>query len=370
MPGYQIPWRVTNNRTGLDIEFLSGSINSGRSTYMDVYNGGGFTFTINNNLNEAGSIQMGDSIRVRATGSGFDVGYWVDEIQCQDYPGDTGLSTATIVCSDAIVRLGRRLVTNLALPSAFSGQQALFFNDVTQSPGITVAGDGQSLVSATTYTGAPMQRLNQLINTERGVIRCRGYELFYVPRANINQNFFVTFNGFSRFKSASVIGYEQFSRTGLGLNFMNQVAVTPTGGGEQLATNTASVTAYGSNYYSLQSEDSTNTQALGLAQWLSNAQSDPTVERYEVEFSDRAQNQTPVERLLTTFMTSYLYQLDYLIPNDVVVLNTRTVMEGYSINITASETRVRVSMSPFSYYDLFTLDSTIQGILNYSRLGW
>lgn len=370
MPGYQIPWRVTNNRTGLDIEFLSGSITSGRSTYMDVYNGGGFTFTINNNLNKAGSIQMGDSIRVRATGSGFDVGYWVDEIQCQDYAGDTGLSIATIVCSDAVVRLGRRLVTNLALPLAYSGQQALVFNDFTQSPGIAIADNGESLVSATNYTGAPMQRLNQLINTERGVIRCRGYELFYVPRRNINQNSFVTFGGFSRFKSATTIGYEQFSRTGLGLNFMNSVAVTPTGGGEQIATNTASVTAYGSNYYSLQSEDSTNTQALGLAQWLSNAQSDPTVERYEIECSDRAQNQTPVERLLTSFMTSYIYALEYLIPNEIVVSNTRAVMEGYQMNITPSETRIRVSLSPFSYYDYFILDSATQGVLDYSRLGW
>ena len=369
MPGYQIPWVITNNRTSSNIEFLSASVNYGRATYMDVYNGGGLTFTINNNANEAASIQMGDSIRVRGTGSSYDVGFWVDEIQCQDYPGDTGLATATIVCSDSMVRLGRRLLTK-SLSLAYSGDQALEMNDVLQSPGITVAGPGDSLVSAINYSGAPMQRLNQLINTERGVIRCRGYEVFYVPREQINQNSLFSAVSLGATKSGTQIGYEQFSRTGLGMNFMNTVAVTPTGGAEQVATNTASVTAYGSAYYSLQSEDSTNLQALGLAQWLSNSQADPTAERFDVEFTDRSQSQTPIIRLLATFMSSYIYDLSYRLPGAASLTNTKAIMEGFTMNITPSETRFQISLSPFTYYQLFTLDSATLGILDTSRLGW
>jgi hypothetical protein len=369
MPGYQIPWVLTNQRTSLNLPFLSASINYGRATYMDVYNGGGLTFTINNNNNEAASIQMGDSIRVQATGSSYDVGYWVDEIQCQDYPGDTGLATATIVCSDGMVRLGRRLL-NKALTLSYSGEQAVQMSDVTQSPGITAAGLGKSLVSAINYSGAPMQRLNQLINTERGVIRCRGYEVYYIPREQINQNSLFSTISIGPTKSGTQIGYEQFSRTGLGLNFMNTVTVTPTGGGEQIATNTASVTAYGSAFYSLQSEDSTNSQALGLAEWLSNSQSDPSAERFEVEFTDRSQSQTPIIRMLATFMSSYIYDLSYRIPNAASLTNTKAVMEGYSINITPSESQIRVALSPFTYYQFFTLDSATLGVLDTSRLGW
>jgi hypothetical protein len=370
MPGYQIPWVITNNRTGLSVPFLSASINYGRATYMDVYNGGGLTFTINNNANEAALIQMGDSIRFYSTAGGYDQGFWVDEIQCQDYPGDTGMAIATIVCSDSMVRLGRRLVTNLALPLAYSGEQAVVFNDVTQAPGITKLGDGKSLVSATTYTGAPMQRLNQLINTERGVIRCRGYELLYIPREQINQPAPIGAVSFGPTTSSSQIGYEQFARTGLGMNFMNTVAVTPTGGAEQIATNTASVTAYGSSYYSLQSEDSTNAQALGLAQWLSNSQADPTAERFDVEFTDRSQSLAPIRNVLATIMTSYVYSMSYRLPSAASLTNTKVIMEGYTLNITPSETRFQISLSPFTYYQFFRLDSDLLGVLDTSRLSW
>jgi hypothetical protein len=369
MAGYQIPWVFTNTRTGLPIPFLSAAINYGRATYMDVYNGGGLTFTINNNNNQAGSIQMGDAITVTATGSGYSCGFWVDEIQCQDHPGDTGLATATIVCSDGMVRLGRRLLTR-ALTVAYSGEQALQMSDVTQSPGITAAGPGKSLVSAINYNGAPMQRLNQLINTERGVIRCRSYEVYYVPREQINQNSLLSAISIGPTKSDTQIGYEQFFRTGLGLNFMNTVTVTPAGGSDQTATNTASVAAYGSAFYSLQSEDSTNAQAVQLAEWLSYSQADPTAERFEVDFTDRAQSQTPIIRMLATFMFSYIYDLSYRIPNAASLTNTKAVMEGYSINITPSETQIRVALSPFTYYQFFTLDSATLGILDTSRLGW
>lgn len=371
MAGYQIPWVFTNARTNQTIPFLSASINFGRSTYMDVYNGGGLIFTINNNANEAGSIQMGDSIQVTAIGGAYVVGFWVDEIQCQDYQGDTGLSTATIVCSDGMVRLGRRFINAQALTAAFSGEQAVQMSDVTQSPGITRLGTGQSLVSAITYTGAPMQRLNQLVNTERGVMRCRGYEVLFVARDQMNA-YGASLPGvsFGRSISATRIGYQQFSRTGLGLNFMNTVAVTPTGGAEQVATNPSSITSYGSAYYSLQSEDSTNTQALGLAQWLTAAQSDPSVERYEVEFSDRSQNENLMTRLLPTLMQPYIYDLTYRVPAAGSDTTTKGVMEGYTIDITSSESRFRVSLSPVTYYQFFTLDSSTLGILDTSRLGW
>ena len=371
MAGYQIPWVFTNTRTGLTIPFLTASINFGRATYMDVYNGGGLIFTIKNNANEAGSIQMGDSIRVTAISGAYDVGFWVDEIQCQDYPGGTGFSTATIVCSDGMVRLGRRLLNNQALTLAYSGEQAVQMSDVAQSPGITRLGTGQSLVSATTYTGAPMQRLNQLVNTERGVMRCRGYEVLFVARDQLNYyGASLPSISFGRTAGATQIGYQQFSRIGLGLNFMNTVAVTPTGGAEQLSTNTASVTAYGSAYYSLQTEDSTNAQGLGLANWLSNSQADPSAERYEIQFSDRSQTENLMTRLLPTLIQPYIYDLSYRIPGAGSNTNTKAVMEGFTIDISQSDSTFSISLSPATYYQFFTLDSATLGILDTSRLGW
>ena len=368
MAGYQIPWVFYNTRTSATIPFLTASINFGRATYMDVYNGGSLIFTIENNANEAGSIQMGDSIQVTAISGAYDVGFWVDEIQCQDYPGGTGFSTATIVCSDGMVRLGRRLLNNQALTLAYSGEQAVQMSDPFESPGITRSGTGESLVSATTYTGAPMQRLNQLVNTERGVMRCRGYEVLFVGRRNLTAPAYSV--SFGRTAGATRIGYQQFARTGLGLNFMNTVAVTPTGGAEQLATNTASVTAYGSAYYSLQTEDSTNAQAFGLADWLSNSQADPSAERYEIQFSDRSQTENLMTRLLSTLIQPVIYDMSYRIPGAGSDTTTQAVMEGFTIDISQSESTFSISLSPATYYQFFTLDSATLGILDTSRLGW
>jgi hypothetical protein len=270
-----------------------------------------------------------------------------------------------------MVRLGRRFINAQVLTSAYSGEQAVQMSDVSQSPGITRLGTGQSLVSAITYTGAPMQRLNQLMNTERGVMRCRGYEVLFVARDQINAYAAsLPAVSFGRSIGSTRIGYQQFSRTGLGLNFMNTVAVTPTGGAEQVATNSSSITSYGSAYYSLQSEDSTNAQGLSLAQWIVAVQSDPTVQRFEVEFSDRSQNQNLMTRLLATLIQPYTYDIAYRVPGAASDTNTKAVMEGYTIEITSSESLFRVSLSPAEYYQFFTLDSATQGILNTNRLGW
>jgi hypothetical protein len=46
------------------------------------------------------------------------------------------------------------------------------------------------------------------------------------------------------------------------------------------------------------------------------------------------------------------------------------VMEGYQINVTPEQTTFDLSFSPLTYYQFFTLDSSVLGKLNFSRLGW
>jgi hypothetical protein len=45
-------------------------------------------------------------------------------------------------------------------------------------------------------------------------------------------------------------------------------------------------------------------------------------------------------------------------------------MEGAAINVTPEQTEFSMTFSPLQYYQFFTLNSTILGILNTSRLGW
>lgn len=367
--GTQVNWVFRNLRTNavFSSSVLSATVNFGRQTYMDVYNGGGLTITIKNQSNEASAFQMNDKIRL-FDGSSFNVVYYVDEVQFTDYQGNTGLSTATIICSDGIARLGRYLV-NKSLTQTTTTAQAVELNGTGISPTIVAVSAGSSIASATVYSGAPMQRINQLVSTERGRLALFSDSLYFWGRGSINTAGIGSI-GLNRNAAANAIAYQDFSRTALGMNFMNNVTVTPTGGAEQVAENSASVTAYGSNYYSVSSEDYTNAQALGLAEWIANSQSDPTALRFEVGFTDRANDYNNVRSVLGTMVYSGIFFLTYRVPGAGSDTNQLVITEGFTMNITPSETSVRISFSPLTLYQFFTLDSPTLGVLDTSRLGW
>jgi hypothetical protein len=372
MSGYRIPWIFTNITTGstdFTAEVLSASLNTGRQTYMDVYNGGSLVFTIDNRANQSAGFAMNNRISLR--GLDFNQEFYVDEIQYNDYQGNTGLSTATIICADGIARLGRNLIKDRVLTQTFAGDQILEVQPSGSFPSFdfTFNLSKGSTVSGTTYTGSPMQRANQLQSTDRGLFRQFDWYVRYYTRSAIGDSN-VSSITLGRTDSTTQIGYQEFSRINLGLNFMNNVTVTPTGGAEQVAENAASVTAYGSNYYSVQSEDSTNAQALGLAQWLANSQSDPTALRFEIGFTDRAQNSTAVNGFINQMLFFYTFVINYRVPGAGSDTQASVVLEGFNIDITPSESRFRLYFSPLAYYQFFTLNSSTQGILDTSRLGW
>lgn len=368
----RIAWALQNATTSFTFTsyVLSASVNIGRQTYMDVYNGGSLMVTLNNNTNLNTSFTMNDEIRLTDPASGYALTFWVDEIQCQDYPGNTGLSTMTLACSDAVARLGRRYINAQTLTATTAALQAAQFDNGTFPSIVAASGvsDG-SQVSGTVYTGAPMQRINQLISTDRGVILLQDKTLKFVSRTGVN-DLPLSSISFGRSATTTQIGYQEFSRVALGQNFMNTVTVTPTGGADQVAENAASVATYGSSYYSVSSEDATNAQALGLAEWLANSQSDPLAIRFEVTFSDRSQNATALASWPEVLQTKPRCIMNWRYPSTVVDAQMQVIAEGYQFDITPGETRFRVYFSPMAYYQFFTLDSSTLGILDTSRLGW
>lgn len=340
---------------------------------MDVYNGGTLVFTIKNQSNEASGFAMNDIITLGAP-EGFNVDFWVDEIQYTDYPGNVGLSTATIICSDAIQRLGRNLLVNRTLTQTACALQAVELNPVspTEYPRVVNAGTATnfSTASATTYNGAPMTRINQLISTERGILRQSASDVYFYQRGYLSQ-LSPSSISFGRAGAFATIGYEEFSRVALGMNFMNNVTVTPQGGAEQISENSESVTQYGSSYYSVESVDFTNAQGKGLSEWLANSQSNPTALRFEIGFSDRAQvNVNAVYNFLDDYAFVPSFPLTYQVPGSGSTVTQNVVLEGFSVDITPSVSNFRVYFSPFTLYQFFTLDSATLGVLDTSRLSW
>jgi len=379
----KIQWQVFSGATDITSKVLSMNITQGREKYLDDYSGGSCTLTINNAGDYASVITYGSSIEVGSNGSSEYYGYfWVQEVVFNDYPGNTGLNTATITAVDWIGRCGRVFANNLVLPQSSCIGQLLKFDNQYGGPlpadmfiGASF-GPTQSLASARTYSGSVNNYLNLLNATERGYLVIQATALFFVERSYVS-NLPPIATTFGRTTSATQIAYESFERIQNGTQFINTATISPEGLADQTSVNSSSVTAYGPASYTSATVDYNTTQAKGNADWIANNFSNPSSLRFRCTLTDRAQNATALSSWLSQ---SWGANAPFGVSNPTVTFNYQVpggsatsvnlVLEGFTINITPEQTTFDLSFSPLQYYQFFTLNSTTLGILDTSRLGW
>lgn len=380
-------WTFTNNTTDFTSKVLSAYITQGRRNYLDDYPGGKLTFTINNTDNYATNFAYNNQIRVYAVSLdfGYDDIFTVQEIEFQDPTGDVDFCTATITCVDALGRTGRYYAINKTLTSVGTITQMRQFESINGGPlpntfqirdDTGTTGPGQSTASAQTYTGTVLNQLNLLQTTERGAFRtgplgaATTNTIWCLPRNGIDSGL-LDFT-FGRTTSATQIAYQSFVRRQNGLQFINDATIQPLGLTNQNAQNTDSISTYGYGSYTASTVDATTTQALGNAQWIANSFSDPAALRYEIEFTDRAQTDAAYALFIITFFspTRVVNELNVRLPGAVSDTTIDVASEGWDINITPAVTSFRIYFSPLDYYNFFTLDDAVLGILDSSRLGW
>lgn len=376
----KINWQIVyDNVTDITDKVLSMNINQGREKYLDTYSGGSCTFTINNSSNYANTFTYGKIINVRSafnSSTQFYCDFWVQEVTFNDYPGNTGLNTATITAVDWVGRSGRILANSLSLPQLSTGDQLQRFeisaggplpSDMAVDSGLSGTG---SIASATTYTGSVNNYLNLLVVTERGYVVLRGQSLTFVERPYVSSLLPIA-TTLGRTTSSTQIAYQTFERIQNGTQFINTATVEPAGLASQTSTNASSVSTYGAAAYSSSTVDYTTTQASGNADWIVNNFSDPASLRFACSLTDVAQNSTALTSWLTQCWGSFnrSINLSYQVPGGSSV-TVPVVMEGASINVTPEQTTFDLSFSPLTYYQFFTLDSSVLGILDTSRLGW
>ena len=379
-------WKFYYNPAGVSkgtqftSEVLSASMSYGRTKYLDDYGAGTLMITINNSSNFITNFGFNTLILLDTDKSdvtyGSDPGniYSVQEITFADHPGNVGLSTATLTCVDAFGRAGRVQAKNLSLTQTTTGLQAQQFM-AGSGPlplNIQVYENGtRSIASAQNYTGTVLNQFNLLNATERGMltsgrngadqmIRFYGREQFGGSLPPVS---------FGRSPSSNVIGYQNFARIQNGLSFTNTATISPNGLDSQTATNASSVAIYGENFYSGSTVDYDTTQALSNAEWIANSFSDPTGLRFEITFTDRAQNDTAYT-LFMVLRDGINYNLSYRLPSAGSDITEQVYLEGYSANMTPEQTEWVLYFSPAAYYLFFILNDTTNGILDTSRLGW
>jgi hypothetical protein len=301
----------------------------------------------------------------------------VTAINYQDYPGNIGLSTATITASDAMHRLGRVLGKSDTLSASTTGAQIESMDTKSSWPPdiTTFSWNTNSQASAATVTQSWNNQINLLQTTEKGILSySNGRAINLLGRGYIT-NLKDATPSLTRTATATNIGYQSFSRLGYGSTFVNNAEITPAGLGTSTGVNTASVTLYGQNGITQSTVDANATQAQGNADWTARALSDPTVLRFECGFSDVSQDETMLLAFLqnvTGFGIVALVATDlvYRVPGAGSDTTVEVVVEGWSLNITPEQTDFNFYLSPLTYYQFFTLNSTTLGILDTSRLGW
>lgn len=357
-------------------DVLSFSGFSGRQNYNDNYAGGSFNITIKNNTNQIANFPRGTQVLINFSTGNTAFSGKVSTINYNDYPGNTGLSTATITCIDEISRAGKWQLKDFALYAADQtiqqAKQTNFgFTGLNTPEVLNVGGLGNSIASGVAlYSGTILNRLNLLNQTEKGLLAAKTTGIYFYARGDVASTASTTSLTRSTV-SASTIAYESFNRIALGDNFFNQVTVTPETVAEQQANNATSQTAYGVAGYSISTVDSSTSQASGLAGWLANMQGDPNTLRYEITFSDVGNNATAFENLLLDVLVYSTVMLSLEWQAQGQSLQTvNTILEGINYSGKPSESSITFYLSPAEYYQYFILNSTTFGILNTSRLGW
>ena len=370
---YWNPWPDIDNFEYVGKVFsFSGDV--ARKSYLDQYSGTTYQITVENNNDEAAQLVRGRYFAIFFEDFQYFISGRISGITFQDAAGfNQGISTATITCSDPISQMGKFTVNSFVFPQGTTGDQAILPSGTyNQSiiPSVS-ATDTSSIASSSTYSGTLLNKLNLLMNTEKGQMwPGGGTNLTFLGRAIVAQP-----SGISFVRNITgvtgEIPYVQFNRIQLGDQFMNQVLVEPESVATQFGSSSASINAYGPSGYSISTLDYTTTQAAGLASWLAIMQGDPTDYRYEITVTDITADKADIEQLLTNLTFGYsLVNVEWLKPGDVSETVVEAVVEGYSFNAIPGETQYTFYLSAATFYQYFILNSTTFGILDTSRLGW
>ena len=342
------------------------------------------TVTIRNNTNQSANWLIGTSFQINLPGSVDAQNYWVSEVQYNDQVGTTttagtgAASTATIILDDWMTRAGRIQMTNFAFTQERCIKQ--LWNQVTVASGIlpsdmdwltTTLGSATAVGGA--YTGTLAQRIN--INMASNAPGLQQYVYtnqmaFYGSSSGSGITNAVTFQpSVGSSTGNKFIVYKDFKRISAGQNFVNTVTATPPSVAAQTRTNASSVTTYGTRFNGVSTQNYNTTEAGNVAQWNANCQANPYDLRYQITFTDVAQNNTGISSMLSNYFTTSFAYIKYVVPGSGVETTEQVSIEGISYSGTPDQTTFTVYCSPNDYYSQFILDSATFGVLNQNRLG-
>ena len=377
----KITWSLKRQSDNYDATSSVMSFNylQGRRNYLDSYSGGNLTVTLKNQTNIASYFTF-NSVWILSDSDAVGTQYfYCQNVTFNDYPGNTGLSTITVSLVDILGRNGRNVFSKVLTEQSTTDSLAdLWRTSPYQIGDANPYYFGSSLAQANTYSGSVLNYFNLIQATERGLVYFYDDQVGIIARTDVSGA--TTAFSFTRNTASNTeIAYQTINRDKAGLNFMNNVTVSANGLANQTAVNSTSLTTYGNAQQTITTLDYSTTQALNNAQWMSSSQADPEAENISITFLDLGQTQTGLTNFLRSFYSNNLsygsriakiWSLVYRVPGAASDTTISVAIEGVALNATPDKTVIDVYFSPLTYYQFFTLNSTTQGILDTSRLGW
>ena len=364
-------WMVERTVTDVTAQIMSMTYSTGRRTQFDSWSPGFLNFTIKNDNGQANNYELNERITLTAVGTDFYQYFYVQEVLFNDLGGEGKGSTATIICTDLLGRLGRIQVFEKNLVSAGTVDQIVteFSSYTPVGTSIFGIGLGDSIAAADpSYSGTALNRLNLNMTTEQGWLSVTDFQVYLFARSSIDDLAPGTIT-FARTASGSFqLGYSNIKRIALGSNYLNNCTVTPPVAAARNETNATGVATYGTYGAEFATVDNTAAQAKSFAQWQVQSRADPDQLSFEISVSDTANN------LQQLFNAIYVNQpvviVSYKNPGDATTYTSTQIMQGWTMTITPSRTDMEIFTSPLTYTQFFTLNSNTFGVLDKSRLGW
>jgi len=371
----KLTWRIKYQYSNITTRVLSFSFSAGRKEYLDGYPGEFLNITINNNDNFAAELTLNRQIILSIDElADLNFVFYVREITYSDYPGDTGLSTATIRAVDLIGLAGRAVVRDkvLAQDTTLNQLKELAYPNGPMPWWASVVGyagpgpNPYSTATGTTYSGSVANYLNLLTETERGLLNLYEYQLQWCGRSYVGTLSPIS-TTYGPTASSTQLAFQAFNRIQNGTQYINRATIDSYTGtvATQVGRNDASIVSYLENNFSATTVDYSEAQANGNANWMANSFADPNALRFQASILDVGQNSTALLNWLDDSFKTFnpVATLNYQAPGGALT-SVDVVREGYTIDVTPDRTNFTVYLSPLVYYQFFTLDSA-----SFGRLG-
>lgn len=362
----KIDWAVTLGGTSTNGQLYSLNFNVGRSSYFDTWSGTACTFTLDNNGGQWAGVNQGDIVTVSNNYSLTTLTFYVVEVTFQDDIA-ANARRATITARDALGQLFQAAANDNVVTgytSAIDQCVELMTEIAPFYPPYPPPSNppGRAVVTDTFDDTTVGQRISDLLLTENSFYYYDGQTVEF--RASAAPT--AALSAFT-LSTATGLVYDGLDRKFPNANYPTNVRLNSTTVGQ---TEAAVAGQYRRNY-DRQVLLTNAAQQQAQTDWYAAVLSDDTKMYAEIRFTDSAQTVQKMSDWLDEIqnVAGKYVALTYQNPG-VGVQTLNMVVEGASLSATPGQSSWVVSLSPVTVYDLFTLNSSVFGILNTNRLGW